>query len=187
MGGLECLGCPAEGYAFAKINTGPVVSQGGDSTAAAMANLDGDPANGLEVLVTNFDGRDNFYYRNLGPVWTKVGGALPGAFTPGMDGFGPLVPGTPATLEIVAAPPDELGILYIGLDRIDLPFQGGTLVPAPDFVIPVPTNALGGFQATKTWPPTAPAQAELFFQFWVPDLGGPAGLSATDTLRAFSQ
>ena len=49
----------------------------------------------------------------------------------------------------------------VGFSSIFLPFKGGTLVPAPDLIIPLPTLASGDISVPFTWPGGIPAGFKL--------------------------
>ena len=74
-------------------------------------------------------------------------------------------------------------VLVVGFTRLDAPFAGGTLVPFPDAIFAgLVTDPAGGLVLDATWPPDVPAGFETYYQFWIFDPAGPAGLSASNGL-----
>ena len=73
--------------------------------------------------------------------------------------------------------------LVAGLSALQAPFKGGTLVPAPDVLLPLATDAAGALGLPFTWPQGVPAGIELYVQFWVQDASASHGLAASNALR----
>jgi hypothetical protein len=104
---------------------------------------------------------------------------------PRMFGRGSLLGGTLAELLVEHADPGAIGVLVIGLSRIDLPFAGGTMVPALDVLIPGSSVAADGTAYfAGTWPDDIPSGTEVFFQSWLADPAGPKRRAATNALSA---
>ncbi|HZM00551.1 MAG TPA: hypothetical protein VFD43_09905 [Planctomycetota bacterium] len=119
--------------------------------------------------------------------WVDLGHALAGmgGIAPHLAPMGTLEPGTNGALLLSGAAPASLAYLIVGLDTLDAPFKGGTLVPAPLLVMPFFTQADGHLSLCwASWPPSVPSGAEIDFQFWVIDAGGPAGFSASNAIQA---
>ena len=73
--------------------------------------------------------------------------------------------------------------LLIGLSALFAPFKGGVLVPNPSIMIfGLPTGPAGVLPLTAHWPAGLPASFTLYFQHWILDPGGPAGLAASNGL-----
>ena len=70
----------------------------------------------------------------------------------------------------------------IGLSGIYAPLKGGVLVPAPDFLVNLNTNAAGERALSAPWPMGAPAGLEVYLQIWFADPGAPANFSATNAV-----
>ncbi|HZL99765.1 MAG TPA: hypothetical protein VFD43_05880, partial [Planctomycetota bacterium] len=116
--------------------------------------------------------------------WTPVGGAVAGvAGTPCAFGSGPPAVGQAATVTLTGALPAAPGWLVLGLQRLNAPFKGGVLVPAPELLLPLATDGQGGHSFSWSWPAAAPPGLELWLQHWVVDAGGPSGLSAGNGLH----
>lgn len=118
-------------------------------------------------------------------AWTGLRHGLAGAAgVPTLGGAGTLAGAQPITLTLGGAAPSSAAALVIGLSQLDLPFFGGTFVPAPDFAFPLAVDAKGSAEFTALVPPGIPPATSLFFQAWILDPTGPAGLTASDALKA---
>ena len=121
------------------------------------------------------------------PVWLDEGQALPGHNgPPTLTGEGTLLPQSPLTLELSNALPKSTTFLVVGVSSAPTPFFGGTLVPTPDLVLPLPTTSSGTASLTTTWPNTPPG-LELHLQHWILDPAAPQGLAASNALKATPQ
>jgi hypothetical protein len=121
------------------------------------------------------------------PWATLTVGALAGAstFAPELRGKGPLQPGTPWQLELAIAARNSPAAFVAGTSTADLPFKGGILVPAPAVVISgLLTDVHGRLVLQGIWPAGVPAGSLLWIQGFVVDAGAPAGLSASNAVRA---
>ncbi len=114
-------------------------------------------------------------------VWQTVGAGLPGsAGTPSFTGSGPLCGGEPVELRLSRAKVNSSATLVIGLSELNAPFKGGTLVPDPDLVVAgLPVSATGNLVVGGTWPDGIPTGIQIYFQYWIQDRAGPAGLAAS--------
>ena len=113
--------------------------------------------------------------------WTDLGQALAGgAGTPTLDATGSLADGTQLVLDLDGAAPSAPTWLVAGLSALSATFKGGVLVPAPDILAPLITDANGRVSLVGTWPLGVPTATTLFTQFWVQDAGGPAGYAASN-------
>ncbi len=119
-------------------------------------------------------------------TWTQVGAGLAGTFgTPLLTGTGQLAGGDLATIDLTGGPPGGTAILVFGLTAVNVPFKGGVLVPAPDLVLGGLTlDGVGALSIGFEWPPGLTAGTTLWFQYWIPDLGGPFGFAASNGLSA---
>ena len=125
------------------------------------------------------------YLFSVAPPWTDLGFNLAGSCgTPALAGSGSLLPGATVTFSLENSCANALGLLVLGLDRIDAPLRGGLLVPRPDLLLPFPTNGLGGFEVTATVSPNMLPGTNVFLQAWVPDTGAPAGYAASNAITA---
>jgi hypothetical protein len=119
-------------------------------------------------------------------AWFDLGAGLPGtAGAPVLTGDGALAGGDPISLVLTGALPNSSAALIIGFSALDAPFKGGTLVPNPDLLIlGLPTGPAGQLALNGVWPVGLPPGFSLYIQDWVVDSGGPAGLAASNALRA---
>jgi hypothetical protein len=126
--------------------------------------------------------------RIFNDVFTTLGGALAGSNgLPQLAGKGTLVPGSPVSLTLSSALPNSTAALIVGLSAVDMPFKGGTLVPAPDILITgLPVSGTGTLALASTWPAGLPAGLSLWFQEWIVDPAGPKGFAASNGLLAIT-
>ncbi len=163
---------------------GPLTTEVGETHALGLGDLDGDGF--FDIVVAKLDEPDAVY-RGLGRQWKDHGGVLPGSTgSPRLFGSGNFMAGLPVNLALKNAAPSAPALLVLGLSRIKMPFKGGVLVPAPDLVFALASNALGEANAGGTIPAGVPSGLHLAFQFWLPDAGGPKGLAATNALSAIT-
>jgi hypothetical protein len=119
--------------------------------------------------------------------WPELGFAKAGSFgPPHLTGAGSLVAGSSNLLGLTGASPATVATLVLGLVQLAAPFKGGTLVPAPALLLPLPTDAAGAAALPFTWPAGLPPGTEIFFQTWIPDAGASHGLSASNGLKGVS-
>ena len=127
--------------------------------------------------------------RELPSAWTDLDHALAGTLgAPKLVIDSTLFPLAVSQLDVTGAPPGTpLAFLVIGLSQIDAPFKGGVMVPDVDSFLTVGPMAVGEFHLTFSWPFFVPAGLEVYFQFWVPDAGGPKGFAASNALKGITQ
>ena len=117
--------------------------------------------------------------------WLDLGHALAGTNgEPRVGASGPLLPGTSASVSLGRARPDAVAYLVTSHRRLDAPFQGGVLVPAPMITTAFMTDSLGKLDFTCPAPIGLPPYSEFYLQFWIPDPVGPEGFAASNALRA---
>lgn len=76
----------------------------------------------------------------------------PSSWTPRLVVQGAPSPHAPVTLAITHAQPFALAQLVIGFGQANVPFEGGTMVPVPTVLLPLPTVDAArpaGFAATN--------------------------------------
>jgi hypothetical protein len=99
-----------------------------------------------------------------------------------LTGLGDLSPGS---IELRCAVQGGMSHLIVGLASLNAPFKGGTLVPFPDLIFPnIQVAPDGSVSVPFTWPTNVPIGASTYNQFWVDDVAGPAGYSASNGLQA---
>lgn len=122
-------------------------------------------------------------------TWEGLGGELGGSNgDPLLIGIGTLQTGATTRVSLHNALGSTTTYLVIGLDTVDLPFYGGTLVPAFEaplgsFLI-LATDAGGELILSASWPGGIPSGTELNFQHWIVDAGGPFGFAASNAVTA---
>ena len=108
----------------------------------------------------------------------QLGHGLPGSNgVPRLSATAPRI-GMPLNISLSRARPNAAAFLAVGVQRIDLPLFGGTLVPRPDIVVAVPTDRTGA-ATTKLPIPNDKQHAglRLYMQSLVQDSVAPAGLA----------
>jgi hypothetical protein len=125
--------------------------------------------------------------RTGGP-WCDLGFGLTGTHgEPVLTGTGTLAGGTPVSLTLADALENSTTYLVIGAARVDLPFFGGTLVPAFEapfgFFVVLPTGPTGTLTVGDDFPDGVPSGLEIVFQHWIIDAGAPFGMGASNALE----
>jgi hypothetical protein len=84
------------------------------------------------------------------------------------------------------AAPDAPAVLVLGVSAVSLPIFGGTLVPSPDVIVPLPIGGAGGatFAFTQA-APMAPG-TRIYAQAWILDGQAPQGLAASNAVLGVS-
>jgi hypothetical protein len=118
------------------------------------------------------------------PTWTDEGHALAGvAGNPKFVGSGDLSAGSADTLTLTRAAPGALAGLVVGLTSANLPFKGGTLVPAPTLgPVFVPVSGGGAIVLPFTMPSGLPTGTELWMQWAIPDAAAVHGVALSNAL-----
>lgn len=118
--------------------------------------------------------------------WTDLGGAVTGsAGAPALAGSGSLCSGESGELNLAGAAPRSSAVLVIGTSALSLPVLDGLLVPTPELILPaIGVDAAGAASAEFVWPAAQPSGTELWLQYWIVDPLAPAGLAASNGLRA---
>ncbi len=126
----------------------------------------------------------------LTPVGVRdLGGGLAGtAGTPILAATGTLAGGSPIAVTLSQGLPSGAAWLVVGTAYAGLPFEGGTLVPSPQWLLgPLPLDASGALSLATTWPAGVPLGFSVFLQAWVVDPAGPAGWYAASNGLALTQ
>lgn len=117
-------------------------------------------------------------------TWFDAGPGLNGTFgQPLLMGTGSFEPGSAGQVSLSSGVPGGTGFLVLSTTLLSAPFKGGTLVPFPDFIFPLPLDGAGEFVVPYTWPTGIPARVPVYLQCWIPDAGGPVGFSASNGLQ----
>lgn len=118
------------------------------------------------------------------PVWLDKGSGLGGPQgVPVLECKGSLEPLLPVHLGLSQAAPSAAAVLVVGTTMLGAPFKGGTLVPQPESLVWVGTDAAGGISASMIWPAGVPPATSFLVQAWIADTGGPQGYSASNALQ----
>ena len=114
-------------------------------------------------------------------TWADVGNALAGLHgLPLLVGSGLPYKGGSVKLTMSNARENSNAALIFDTVAAYVPFKGGIIVPAPGFVIPLPTGPAGAFSLSSAWPAGVPAGTSILFQVWIVDAAGVAGFAATN-------
>ena len=118
-------------------------------------------------------------------LWGDLGRGLAGTNgVPQLIGTGGLSSGSTLTWSLTGARASAPAWFVLGLSQIQLPFKGGTLVPAPDILIPAATNSSGAATLVVTLPVPLPAGQEISVQVFLRDPAGPRGWAASNAIAA---
>lgn len=168
--------------------TAPATQQAGDEFGRAVAIQGEECAVGAPL----YD--DPSYFTDSGRIMTyenifdstttvNLGHALAGALgAPSLNITGEICAGNIYNITLSNAAPSTTCALIVGFTQIDSKFNGGTLVPFPNVVVVLSTNAAGGINIPAPWPVGLDA-APLIFQWWIADPTGPFGLTSSNGVR----
>ena len=115
--------------------------------------------------------------------WDPMGHGLPGSSTPRLWMSGLMSVGETVHMDVTGAQPAAFGAFLLGTSELSAHFKGGTLVPFPELVIPVTTDANGAVSLAALMQVALPSGLDLFVQTWLVDAGGPVGYAATDAFH----
>jgi hypothetical protein len=117
-----------------------------------------------------------------------LGGATRGALgDPVLGGYGALVPGEPTRLRLASAAPISPAVLAWSASTNPVPLFGGVFHANPaSLLFAFPTDALGRFDATFSWP-SAPPGAAFYLQAGVIDPAAAFGVSMSNALKGVTQ
>ncbi len=120
--------------------------------------------------------------------WADLGNAVVGKDgAPRAYGYGSLAPRTPLAIDLENGAPNAPAFLVIGLSAANHSFYSGTLVPAPDLVLPLPPlDATGKLHLVGKWPAAVPSQFAMYAQFVLADDAAQGGVALSNALRATS-
>jgi hypothetical protein len=121
---------------------------------------------------------------DTGP-WDDLGNGLAGTLgKPELTAIGPLTTQSFNQLELTNTLPSSAAHLVISLEQLNLPFKGGVLVPAPDFIVfGLPVDDTGNLIVPFVWPTTLPGGLSLYTQFWINDPDSHGGFAASNGLQ----
>ena len=158
-----------------------------DALAAGVA-ITGD---GISCTVTPNDGRANGTPVTVSTTvrsspWSDLGFAKAGMLgDPSLTGVGVIMQNQPGQWLLTHARPQAAGVIVVHSLRVDLPFLGGTLVPAASGAILVPflTDAQGQTAIVFTAPAGLPPNMDFYFQSWLLDDAAIYGVAASNGLQ----
>jgi sugar lactone lactonase YvrE len=114
--------------------------------------------------------------------WTLLPGALPADGSgPLLTGEGPLCAASSWLLQLSDGAPGATATLVVGFSALSAPFKGGTLIPFPNLLLPLPLDGTGAAQLSGPWPAGVTSGAAVWMQAWIP--GPAASFSASNGLR----
>jgi hypothetical protein len=123
---------------------------------------------------------------SLPGTWVSLGFALAGTHgAPISVGSGTLAPLSTLSLTLINARENATASLVIGASQVNLPFKGGTLVPALDLLIGgLTTGPAGTIPLTGPLPAGLPSGFSFDFQWWIADPAAVTGFAASNALKA---
>lgn len=159
----------------------------GDGTTVAFSSSSKDLV--ANLMIPSSPATLRVYTR--GPIyepWQDLGNGLAGAFgqTPVLHAEGPMQLGKPLALSLLGKP-NTSGALIVGVSQLSVPLYGGTLIPAPDIVLPISLDSQGRGHIVVPWNFSVPAGVSFWMQAWYNDVAGPQGKSATNALKGTIQ
>jgi len=117
-------------------------------------------------------------------AWFDVGFPLAGSNgLPQLEIESSMIAGEPFTLRLTDAKSSSFVYNVVGFSRITAPFEGGTMVPSVDLIVPGGTNALGTQLIQTPFPPGFPSGASTWIQCWLVDAAGVYGYSSSNGLQ----
>lgn len=120
-------------------------------------------------------------------AFQDVGMGLSGNTTPVLEGEGSLDDNAWSCVQLRDAAPSSPAVLIAGLQELNQPFFGGTLVPSPDALQPLlQTDIEGALEVCDRFPSGIPAGTKVYFQVWVEDPGAPYGYAASNGLAGMT-
>ena len=120
--------------------------------------------------------------------WQDLGqGLAGGGGVPLLAVTGSLADASPLSIQLTAAAPSSTVYLVAGFAEWNLPFYGGTLVPAFEaplgLFLTLGTDGAGALGINAAWPGGVPPGFQLTLQSWIVDGGAAFGLAASNAVR----
>ncbi len=97
-----------------------------------------------------------------------------------------MIPGTPFALSLSNAKPNSFIYNIAGFSLLQLPFEGGTLVPALDVMLFGATDSSGVQSLQAPFPNGMPTGASAWIQCWLADSSAVAGLAASNAVQGIA-
>lgn len=115
-----------------------------------------------------------------GPVSVLGEGLSGSAGVPALAAISSFASGAPLSLRLQQAAPSAPATLLASVDFLGAPLKGGILVPNPDALVFLVTDAQGRVIIDTTWPDVP---VPVYLQAWVADGAAPKGFAASRGLR----
>ncbi len=152
-----------------------------------IPGISGNPtlsAGGGEALIV--DSATSFVlasWRHGTTAFADLGGGTSGAAgIPHFDGFCDQVVGQDVAFELTGAAPNAPLVIILGTSQVNFPFAGGTIVPAPDLLLPQVTDAAGELHLMLPWPPGAGSLVTFYYQVAVLDPLAQQGVALSNAM-----
>lgn len=158
---------------FGDMNFGDVLSLSGHELFAGSAQ---DSATGYIGAAYVIQLIEPITFLDLGWPLMGVNGL------PQLVATGTPLPGKLLQLALSHGKPGATGALILGATQMQMPFKGGMLVPYPDALLPVSTDALGSATLSGAWPAGVPSGAIIAMQWWTADGAGVKGFAASNAI-----
>ena len=148
-----------------------------------LADMDGDGLDEVVGSVGQLPADALVLPNGPGRPWVGLHGGLAGrAGVPRLAGEGSLAPAAATVLSLRDARAEAPVALVLGASELSAPFGGGVLVPAPDVVRLVFSDAAGTARVAFHWPGAAPG-TDFWWQAWVLDGDAMEGVAGSNALR----
>ncbi len=116
--------------------------------------------------------------------WKDLGAALPGvAGPPRLDVQSRMVAGEDFTLTLTDARPSTFVYNVVGFSLLGAPFEGGTMVPALDVIVPGGTDLTGTQVIQTPFPAGFPPGASAYIQCWLQDPAAVFGWAGSNAVQ----
>ncbi len=175
---------------FTPAETSPVVDAGDNTQVLAGTTLDFQGgARFTDVLIVADTGVGPAPVLDMGAVefpsaWSDLGGGLAGTLgAPELVMSGSLESLSSNLATLSNAAPSAFSVVFAGFSLVNLPLEGGVLLPAPDVVRFFFTDGSGSLNLPFTWPAGSPPGLDSYYQIWVEDAGAPFAYAASNGVQ----
>ncbi len=120
-------------------------------------------------------------------VWTDLGLGTAGASgVPTLDVESTMIPGDPIRLQLDGARSNAFVWNVAGFSPLLVPFEGGTMVPSIDVIVPGGTDGAGAQVLQASFPAGLAPGDSAWIQCWVADPTAPSGLAASNGVQGMA-